>query len=104
MSSFKDFMESDMKSFFNSEEFAERHRINGEDKLITLDQDLLESRKIKYAEGTYSGNLLFSIKKTDLQEKPQEESIMSFDGEPMRVKSVQEDMGIYVITLEATLS
>lgn len=104
MSSFKDYLAKDADIFFNSNEFGEWHNIDGADKLIIIDQDLLEHRKIKYAEGTYSGDLLFYIKKSDLDERPLEDSVMRYDDEPMKVSKVQEDIDTYIITLEATLS
>lgn len=104
MASFKEILEQDASTFFKSDEFASTHNINGIDKLVITDEDLLKQRQVKYAEGTYSGDLLFSIKKSDLEEEPQENAIIKFDYEPMKITKVQEDMGIYTITLEATLS
>lgn len=104
MASLKDYIEDDMSTFFNTNEFAETHNIDGIDMPIQIDNDLLKERQTKFAEGTYLGDVLFLVQKSDFGESPAREQIIKFDGEPMRVIDFQENIGIYTITLEAIMS
>lgn len=104
MSSFKEILEQDAKVFFNEEEFSSTHNIDGNDVVITIDNDLLKERKSKYAEGTYIGDLLFSIKKEDFGCEPALNQHIKFDNTIKFVTDFQEDMGIYIITLGENMS
>lgn len=104
MATFKDYLASDNDIFFNTDEFGELHNINGNNMTIMIDNDLLKERQIKSAEGTYTGNLLFSVRASEFGEKPAIEQIIKYDTKPMRVTDCQEDAGIYIITLEGNLS
>lgn len=104
MSTFKEILERDNAVFFNEDEYASEHNIDGEDITITIDDDLLKERKSKYAEGTYLGELLFHVKNDVLGYEPAIGDHMKFDGEPKFVTDVQNNMGIYTITLGANMS
>jgi len=104
MSSFKEILEQDAKTFFNEDEFSSEHNIDGKDVIITMDNDLLKERKAKHAEGTYLGDLLFSIKKEDFGAEPAIGQHVKFDTDTKFVTDFQEDMGIYIITLSENKS
>ena len=104
MAAFKDLLEQDYSAVFNSDEFGEMHSIDDKDIAIVIDNDLLKERKIKSAEGTYIGDLLFFVKKSDFGDQPAIGQVIKFDTKPMRVSDFQEDMGVYTITLEANMS
>lgn len=100
----KDYFASDMKTFFNAGEFGDMHNIDGKDMLIVMDNDMLKSNKIKAASGTYLGDVLFSVQKSDLKVTPAIEQRMKLDGELYKVNDVTEDNEMYKITLEAFMS
>lgn len=101
----KEYFSSDLSTFFNFNEFAEKHKINNEDIPIIIDHELLKERQIKCAEGTYLGDVLFHVKKSDFGEAPAIGQPVKFDGDcTMRVTDFQEDMGIYIITLGSNMS
>ncbi len=104
MSTFKEILERDNAVFFNEDESAETHNINGKDIAITIDEDLLKERSVKSAEGTYLGSLLFYVKKEDLGFEPILGKIVKYDKEPKFITDCQENMGIYTITLGENMS
>lgn len=106
MSSFKEVIQEDLNNtFFDIDEFAEIHNIDGKDISIIIDHELLKERQAKYAEGTYLGDVLFHVKKSDFGEAPGINQPIKFDGDStMRVTDFQEDMGIYIITLGSNRS
>lgn len=104
MSTFKDFLDSDSAVFLNIDEFATTHNIDGKDIDIVIDNDMLKERQAKYAEGTYLGDLLFHVKKSDFGYKPAIRKHIKFDGETYFITDFQEDMGIYIITIGANMS
>ncbi|KZL88709.1 hypothetical protein [Clostridium magnum] len=101
---FKESLQEDLDTFLNVDEFAEIRNIDGADIPIQIDNDLLKERQAKFAEGTYLGDVLFLVKKSDFGDPPAREQIIKLDNEPMRVTDFQENMGIYTITLEAIMS
>ncbi len=101
---FKEQLKEDLNCFFNSDEFGEDHNINNEVINIIVDNELLKKRQAKFSEGTYLGDILFLVKKSDFGDPPAKEQIIKFDQEPMRVTDFQEDGNIYTITLEAVMS
>lgn len=102
---FKDIVQSDLdNTFFNSNECGETHNINGINMTIVKDDDLLKEQKLKSASGTYKGDILFQVRKSEFGEKPAIYQIIKFDFKPMQVTDCQEDMGVYTITLEANMS
>lgn len=104
MASFKDYLIKDTNNIFNTNEFAGIHNIDGQEKTIIKDNELLKERQAKYAEGTYKGDLLFFIKKDDFGEAPAIGQPVKFDNEVMRVSDFNENEGVYEITLEVNLS
>jgi hypothetical protein len=102
MAGFKDFLANDLNTFFNLEEFSEIHNIDGNDITIVPDDDLLKERQIKSAGGTYVGDLLFYVRKSDWGPRPAIGSqVVKFDQERYRVTDYQENSGVCTITLEA---
>lgn len=101
---FKDFLRKDFETFFNVNEFSETHNIDGKDIDISIDDDELKERQAKFAEGTYIGSLLFYAKESDFEEMPVIEQRMKYDGELYEVADIQENHGVYTITLRGYMS
>lgn len=102
---FKEVLKEDLNNvFFNNDEFAEYHSVDGINILIIIDNDKLKANKIKAASGTYSGDVLFYVQKSDFIETPAIDQRINLDGEIYRVNDVGEDNEMYEITLEAFMS
>ncbi|WP_088227791.1 hypothetical protein [Desulfosporosinus sp. FKB] len=102
MANFKDYLASDLDIFFNLDELGEEHIID--DKLMTIvpDNEELKERKLKAAEGTYLGDLLFHVRKSEWGLKPSIKSqIIKFDGKKYHASDYQENDGVCTIILEA---
>lgn len=106
MASFKDYLEADLTNIFFTD-FAETHTVDGEEMEIVMDEDLIRKRitKIKSdIEGIYVADVLFHVRKSEFGERPAFGQIINLDGEIYRVSDIQEDKGVYSISLVANES
>lgn len=101
--SLKDQILKDIGVFLDSNEFGSTHNINGANKTVIVDNELLEEERLKSDEiyGIYSEEILFHIKTSDLPEKPRIEQHMDFDNKGYTVIKVFENEGMYTITIGA---
>lgn len=102
---FKDYLESDLNTFFT--DFADTHTVNGAEMEIVIDEDLIKERLTKIKsdiEGIYIADVLFHVRKSVYGEKPVVGEIVNLDGEIYRVSDAQEDKGMYAISLVANES
>lgn len=104
MADFKDYIQKDLDVFFNTDEFASKHIINDKEMNIIIDDDLLKERKLKSAEGTFIGDILFSVRKSEFGNRPYNEEVIIFDGSTYRVTDSQEEDGMYIIEMEKRMS
>lgn len=95
MATFKEFLDSDLGVFFNIDEMAKTHNINGEELEVIVDDEGLMESKIKYGD-TFQVDLLFYVKKTDIDEPMIDEHI-DFDNGTYLVKDVGNEDGMYKI-------
>lgn len=92
---FKDSLQEDLNDvFFNDDEFACIHTIDGKEMPIIIDEDGLEEMK-KLREGDYDGiykaKLLFFVQKKHFGSKPAIDSIIELDNKLYQVKNATED-------------
>lgn len=99
MVNFKDQLLIDSAEFINIDEFGENHNIDGANMPIVIDNDLLKERQVKSAEGTYLGDLLFYVKKSDFGEEPAVSQHIKFDGVLKFINECQSEMDMYIITI-----
>ncbi len=104
MPQMKDYVISDVFSFFNDSEFSEIHIIDGRSLNIVIDNDHLQQRSQKEYDGIYVGDLLYFVNVKDYGPMPKPDSIQFFDGKTYTVFDVREDMGIYEIILKLNVS
>ena len=101
--SFKEQLEKDLDSvFFNMDEFAETHMIDGKEVPIVLDNDRiieLSMGKTVETRGIFTDDILFFVQKKDLDYEPVAGQHMEFDGEMYPISDVKEDFGGYTIIL-----
>lgn len=104
MVSFKEIQKSDMKAFFNTDEFAEIHNIGGQDVPLIIDEDELKKRQLKAAEGVYLGELLIMVEECNLKSRPEEGKTIKLDGKTYFVISCALISSMYEIALGANAS
>lgn len=85
--------------FFNMNEFAENHTIDGKIVNCIVDNDRLNERSKKEFDGIYVGELLIFVKKTDLVRELSQGMPLMVDKKQMYIFSVREDYGVYEIIL-----
>jgi hypothetical protein len=107
---FKDQIAHDIKNtFINPREFGELADIDGEEKIIVFDNDVVNDRprlfstsnRDSYAQGVYQSLITFFIDKDELGYTPVEQQQMKFNGDTCIVTTVSENMGVFEITLES---
>lgn len=104
MMSFKEQLERDFDNiFFNLNEFAELHDIDGKKIPIVVDNETLlrmNLGKTADSDGIFQDNKMFFVQKKNLDYEPVIDQIMEFDGESYQVENVLEDLGGYTIILK----
>lgn len=97
---FKEQINQDLNNvFFNSNEFAEQHTINGIQVEVIVDNDRLKERSKKEYDGLYIGELLFFIQVEKAPIKLKQDMPLVFDGKQTYIFSLREDMGMYEVIL-----
>lgn len=85
---FREAVNDDLDVFFNLDEFAEIHSIDGTETPIIIDDDALEelknTRDTNY-DGLYKAVLLFYVKPMDIGGKPAIDALIRVDDKPYRV-------------------
>lgn len=108
MTAFKDFLEKDIREvFFNADEFAELHNVNGHEMRVIVEGDTssrpqrgsLERSPI--AEGVFKTALTVFILKVDLPVTPVVGEMFRLDGALYFVTRVTDSLGLLEIGLEA---
>lgn len=99
MSSFKDILKQDALIFFNCDEFAETHTIDGRSLVVVIDNDKLMERTQKDFYGMSIGEILYYVKADDFGDLPEQGTPQNFDDMNMYVFNAREDNGIYEIIL-----
>lgn len=108
MRSFKEQLEKDSESaFFNLNEFAEFHDVDGENIPVVVDNETLlqlNLGKTADSDGIFEDNKMFFVQKKYMPDQPVIDQIIEFDGEPYKVGNVLEDFGGYTIILKGNES
>ena len=103
MSGFKEMLQNDLTVFFNQDEFAETRLIDGKEMVIVIDDEELAKRKSSASnptDGIYNAALLFYVRKSDFDEKPEPGQHIEVEHEIYRVATIEEDAVMYTIALE----
>ena len=99
---FKEQLMEDMGVFFNLEEFAECHMINGNETLVIMDNKTLADLYIhKGTEATslFTDFILIFVQESKLDFEPVPGQYMDFDGGMYIISDVKLDGGVYAIIL-----
>lgn len=100
MPGLKDYLNADLETFFNLDEFAEPHSINGKTLNVVIDNDQLTRRSKKEYDGITVGEILYFVKAEDFGERPEQGTPQIFDGRQMYVFDCREDNGVYEVILQ----
>jgi hypothetical protein len=99
---FKETLNGDLDVFFNLEEFAEQHIVDGIEIPIIIDEDGLEElknlRDVNY-DGIYKAVLLFYVKKSDIGGKPAINALMEMDDKTYQVIGTSSNDDVIKIIL-----
>lgn len=110
MPKLKDYLNSDLDVFINTDEFATTHNVNGSEINLILDNDLIEewgkNRQTGFKDpaGIYNSDIMFIVKSKDFGEKPVPGENIRFDSELYQVADAKEESGSYLIGLVAISS
>lgn len=103
--SFKDIIKQDIGNvFFNKDEFADEHIIDGVKMNATIDQNELIERNKKvneHMDGIYSCAFILYVTKEEFGNRPKVGSSLKVDGKQYKVIDCTEEDGVYAITLGA---
>lgn len=107
---FKDIAFQDISNvFFNSEEFAEEHEVNGKKMMIIVDSMEAERRTRKQFEklridGISVNVILIYVARKDFGQAPAQGRRLMLDGRPYVVEDVIDEGGVLSIELRAFVS
>lgn len=103
MISFKVQMEKDFDdTFFNLEEFAELHMIDGKEIPVVKDSETLMQLnlgKTAHSDGIFTDSIVLFVQKKHMEYEPVIGQIMEFDGVTYPIDNVLSDTGGYTIIL-----
>ncbi len=107
MRTFKEQLEKDFSAvFFNMDEFAELHSIDGKEVPVVVDNDTLLALKLGVnanSDGIFEDAKMFFVQKKDMDYEPVIGQIMDFDGETYPIGNIMEDFGGYTIILRGNM-
>lgn len=100
--SFRDIVQTDLGNvFFNLDEFAEEHTIDGRKMLCIIDQDANIASAVQSVTGIYAANRRIYVREEDMKALPKEGKRLSLDGQFFFVTDARAEMGVFVIELQA---
>lgn len=105
MSTFRDSLQADYATFFNPDEFGEKHTINGAEMVCTIDSDDLQRRgPIKVYNGSADdlakGDVRIFVAADAFGPKPKPGGVITFDTAKRRVVECRLEGGVYAILTE----
>lgn len=107
MPKLRDYLLSDTAVFFNLDEFAELHDIDGLQVPVIVDSDVLKTRsnnKTERYDGIYAAEIAVYVKTVDLPARPVYGQHVRLDGKLYTVIESTETGGILEIVLRANES
>lgn len=101
---FKEMVAFDLcQTFFNFEEFAELHTIDGEEILAVIDNDELKERQGTQDLAVEDATTLLYCRSCDLPKKRKPGQTLTKDGRLCTVADWKEDMGMTTIVLQENI-
>lgn len=105
MSTFKDIVLQDLRTFINPDEFGDLHMVNGKEIPVMVDEDLLkqQAESINRGDGIYYSNLVVFIQEQKMDKVPVIGELFNLDDIHYLVEDVGESMGLVEIKLGANM-
>lgn len=100
---FKDLVAADLDVFLNTDEFAEDHTLGGKKMRLIIDSDSLNGTPLPHAEGVSLWRKVVYVACSELGYRPNEGGLLELDDQTYTVANVDEQDGMYAITLEANV-
>ncbi|GIO08006.1 hypothetical protein J31TS6_40340 [Brevibacillus reuszeri] len=97
----KEIMAADLDVFLNTDEFADEHTLGGKKIRLIIDSDTLNGTPLPHAEGVSLWRKVIYVSCSDLGYRPNEGGLLELDNQTYEVVNVDEQDGLFVITLEA---
>lgn len=97
----KEIIAADLDVFLNTDEFADEHTLGGKKIRLIIDSDTLNGTPLPHAEGVSLWRKVVYVSCSDLGYRPNEGGLLELDGQTYEVVNVDEQDGLFVITLEA---
>lgn len=98
--SFKEQLQKDLDSvFFNLDEFAELHRVEGKKILVVVDNDQLNKLKKGQILGLIEADMLLMGKESDFPANLESGRLLNVDGREMLVANSGKDLGLVEVAL-----
>lgn len=100
MSEFKDMIAEDIDEvFFNEDEFAEEHSLDGKRMTLIIDENALIQRRSGGELGLECSSLVVYAKRKDLPRTLSEGTKVNLDGRIYHVNEYSEDAGVVTLML-----
>ena len=109
---FKDFAFSDIGAvFFNGDEHAKEHNVDGKDVLVILEKDNVRDHsahweagaKQNFDTGLYNRHIILYIRVEDYGPKPKQGKLLTLDKKlTYLIQKCGEESGVYRMTMERT--
>lgn len=109
---FKDFAFSDIGAvFFNGDEHAKEHNVDGKDVLVILEKDDVRDHsahweagaKQNFDTGLYNRHIILYIRVEDYGPKPKQGKLLTLDKKlTYLIQKCGEESGVYRMTMERT--
>ena len=109
---FKNFAFADISAaFFNADEHAEAHNVDGKDVLVILEKDDVRDHsahweagaKQNFDTGLYNRHMILYIRVEDYGTKPKQGKVLTLDKKHVYlIQKCDEEDGVYRMTIERT--
>lgn len=104
---FKDALTSDIKTFINPDEFGEKHKVNGKEMTVLIDDNEVVERSKKQSEhgridgiyGIYERQMMLYVERSVFGKAPAVGASLTIDRATYTVSDVSHEGGIYAILL-----
>lgn len=99
---FREQLDEDMGVFFNHDEFAAPHKLNGVEVSAIIDNEGLAELYIHRdveTESLFTASILVFVQESELDFEPVPKQYIDFDGQGYTITDVKLDGGIYALVL-----
>lgn len=96
---FKEQIQNDLEIFFNSDELAETHRIEGKEVKVIIDENTFNPLKQGQILGLIEADMLIIGKEADFSKKMEPGYLLNVDGKELIILKSGKNMGVIEIAL-----